>query len=428
MTRGGFPITKLVKLAACYSHERIKQHTRGGAKASGGKQGAVADAPDSSAGGKNEAHKTQADEQPPGTPDRLRIRAPVTPDLLRQVMSVVQAAAAAPAGNTPAAELGAGGPGTSSSAKNGEVALRELTVDEWLRTYPAPTAALMSGQTANGMRGTGSGTLAVHQQHQHQHGRSQGPEDTRDLWTLLERAERARDNAFKCCGVIEASTGVGLHDPSTGTGGGAGSSSGLASMTSNIEWNPQFAPRLQEAEAALVEWLTEVTMALHGLSFPFSLAFITEAPADGAGGQDVKSDEEEASALAEDLWTSYEESVKRQLELTLEARREQLREQSQPMGIALCFAAQNRACAAELLERKRAEMTALHDATVGVLRAAEKQPLLARSMAAREKWSELLIAEGCRVIDAIVERSLRARLQVCVIYLPVRAGFGLGLV
>lgn len=403
MVRGGFPLTKVVKLAACHGGEHLKLHARG--QGGGATQGAADTFAASSGGGKNESLKTQPPGEPAGTADRLRVQAPVTPDLLRQIIGVVQTAAAAPGGTAAAVAAGSG------VCRSGEVALGELTAEEWLTTYPAPTAALLSGQTANGIRGTGSGTLAV------QRARPQGPEDTRNLWALMDRAERARDNAFKCCGVIKASTGVGLHDSSTGTGsagGGGRDSNNLASMTSNIEWNPQFAPRLQDAETALVEWLTEVTMALHGLSFPFSVAFVTEPSVDGKEGTDGKSDLAETGALAEDLWTTYEESVKRQLELTLEARREQLREQSQPMGIALCFAAQNRACAAELLERKRAEMTALHDTTIGVLRAPERQPLLARSRAAREKWSDLLISEGCCVLDALVERALRARLQVCV--------------
>lgn len=403
MVRGGFSLTKLVKLAACHGDEHVKQHARG--LSSGVAQGAC-DASPASGGDKDESPKMRSEERV-GKVDRLRIRAPVTPDLLRKIIGVVQTAAAAPGGTAVAAT------GGGSGAKSGEVAVGELTAEEWLTTYPAPTAALISGQTAKGIRGTGSGTLAVHR------ARPQGPEDTRDLWVLMDRAERARDNAFKCCGVIEASTGVGLHDSTTGSGSAGGGSGGrdsnnLASMTSNIEWNPQFAPRLQEAETALVDWLTEVTIALHGLSFPFSVAFITEAAVDGKEGRDGKSDLAQTGALAEDLWTAYEESVKRQLELTLEARREHLSEQSQPMGIALCFASHNRAIAAELLERKRAEMTALHDITIGMLRAPERQPLLTRSMAAREKWSELLISDGCCALDVLVERALRARLQVCV--------------
>ena len=107
-------------------------------------------------------------------------------------------------------------------------------------------------------------------------------------------------------------------------------------------------------------------MALHGLIFQFTLAFVRdEGVAERGGDSGGKSgggrdNLAESIALTEVLWTAYEESIKRQLDLTLEARREHLREKSQPMGFALCFAAQNRACAAELLERKRAEMTALH--------------------------------------------------------------------
>lgn len=392
LARGGFPLTKLVKLAACNGGEHIKRDAR----RLGWAQGAEASL---SASGK---------DQPVGQADRLRIRAPVTPDLLRQVIGVVQAAATAPGGTAAAA-----GEGDGISA---EVSLGDLTADEWLYTFPAPTGALLSGEGPNGMhgiRGTGSGTLDV------QHARFPGSECTRDLWTLMERAERAKDNAFKCCGVIEASTGVGLHDPSAGSAGsasGTGNGTGLPSMPSNIDWNPQFAPRLQEAETALVDWLTELTMALHGLSFPFTLAFIT----DGLS-LNSKNDLAETAALTEDVWAAYEESVKRQLELTLEARREQLREQSQPMGIALCFAAQNRANAAELLERKRAEMTALHEATIGVLRAPDRQPLLRRAEAAREKWSGLLMGDGFHALDDLGERVLRARLQVLFVLASVLA-------
>ncbi|CAN0449193.1 unnamed protein product, partial [Ascophyllum nodosum] len=82
------------------------------------------------------------------------------------------------------------------------------------------------------------------------------------------------------------------------------------------------------------------------------------------------------------------------------------------MGFALCFAAQNRACAAELLERKRAEMTALHEATIGVMRAGKVQPLLVRAERARQRWSGLLVDEELHALDDLVERVLKARLQI----------------
>lgn len=395
MTRGGFPLTKLVKLAACGSSDSTstKRVSRGL-----GLDGEDGQPPASPNGGENTLKKSTAADVTRNA-DILRIRAPVTPDLLRQVIGVVQTSASSVCDAEKSGESNA-----STSSGHGET-----TAEEWLRYYPAPASALLeSSVTSNGLRGTGSGSLAVPRT------RPSGSEECRNIWTLMEAAERAKENAFKCCGVIEASTGVGLHDPSASSVSG-----GTSAMTSGMDWNPQFAPRLHEAEAALVEWLMELTMALHGLTFPFSVAFITE-PTDGyrERGHDLA----ETTALAEDLWTSYEESVKRQLELTLEARREQLREQSQPMGIALCFAAQNRACAAELLERKRAEMTALHEATVGVLRAPEKQSLLRRAEAAREKWSGLLIAEGFHALDDLVERVQRTRLQVT---LRFRADFRL---
>ena len=121
--------------------------------------------------------------------------------------------------------------------------------------------------------------------------------------------------------------------------------------------------------------MTELTMALHGLTFQFTLAFVRDEGVaergDGCGGKSGggRDDLAESIALTEVLWTAYEESIKRQLDLTLEVRREHLHEQFQPMGVALGFAAQNRACGAELLERKRAEMTTLHEATIDVMRA-----------------------------------------------------------
>lgn len=394
MTRGGFPLTKLVKLAACHAGEDFE----GGHSQCLGADGAAGPSPPPSplavfSNGEEISQRMLAEAFGGKRSDRVRIRAPVTPDLLKQVIGVVQTAAtAAPTGAR----------AETRPPRSGESALQELTAAKWLLTYPAPTSALLRGESSNGSRGTGTGSLAMPR------ARSSGVEESRDVWALMESAERAKDNAFKCCGIIEASTGVGVHDPTgsnLGSSGGSGSSAG----SSNIDWNPNFAPRLQEAEAGLVDWLTELTMAVHGLTFPFTLAFITEtSDSCSDGGRDLA----ETGALAEDMWTAYEESIKRQLDLTLEARREQLREQSQPMGIALCFAAQHRACAAELLERKRAEMTALHEATIGVLRAPERQPLLRRAEAAREKWSGLLIADGFQKLDDLVERVLRARLQV----------------
>lgn len=427
MARGGLSLTKLVKLAACCAEDggRRRGEERAGPA---GQEGSDADAPApapapidvlSARGGDESENKAGASAGvETATADRLRIRAPVTPDLLRQVIGVVKVAAAATKAPPPAVE--GGGPG-------------DLSAERWLSTYPAPTAALLDGEMSNGVRGTGTGSLAVSRV------RSSGVTDSEQSpWALMQRAERAKDNAFRCCGVIEASTRVGLQDPSAsnggssgagggsggagGSGGGAaGGGGGSSAMTSNMEWNPQFAPRLQDAEAALVDWLTELTMTLHGLTFQFTLAFVTEEGDEGGGsggGGGGGNDLAETTALAEDLWTAYEESVKRQLELTLEARRDQLREQAQPMTIALCFAAQNRASAAELLERKRVEMTALHEATVGVMRTAKVQPLLSRAEMARQKWSGLLVAEGFQALDDMVERVLKARLQVfvCVCY------------
>ncbi|CAN0427384.1 unnamed protein product, partial [Ascophyllum nodosum] len=76
---------------------------------------------------------------------RLRIRAPVTPDLLRQIIGVVQAlAGAAAAAVAPVASSPVGadvmGPG-SGTAEGGF----ELSAEEWLSTYPAPSAARLEG-------------------------------------------------------------------------------------------------------------------------------------------------------------------------------------------------------------------------------------------------------------------------------------------
>lgn len=462
LARGGFPLTKLVKLAACRAGEgdnknnnnddhstssnsgkRVGEPTssrrppssssesgpvvlsNGGRaaaddsnKKNGGGGGATVAAAAGISGSRTNNGSGSCSLDGAASGDRLRIRAPVTPDLLRQVISVLQTAAAtaAVASSTTTSDANAktGRPLPAMTAVGGRVG--DLSAKQWLSTYPAPASALLEGGTSNGFRGTGTGSLAIPLRGRSQLGAS---ENERNPWVLMERAERAKDNAFKCCGVIEASTGVGLHDPSAassngggvgagGAGNGGGSSS--STMATNMEWNPQFAPRLQEAEAAIMDWLTELTMALHGLTFQFSLAFVNDegASGGGSGGSDLA----ETTALAEDLWTAYEDSVKRQLELTLEARREQLREQSQQMGIALCFAPQNRACAAELLERKRAEMTALHEATIGVMGAPKIQPLLSRAEKARQKWSGLLVAEDLHSLDELVERVLKARLQV----------------
>ena len=363
-----------------------------------------------------------------GAVDRLRIRAPVTPDLLRQIIGVVQAsagaAAVAPVASSPVGGADVKSPGSGTARRR----LRDLSAEEWLSTYPAPSAARLEGDACNGLRGTGTGSLAIT--------RAQPSVsvsgDERNPWALMDRTERAKDSAFKCCGVIEVMTGGGVHDPTAASNGGvsangsagvgtvsgsvAGSGGGSA-IAANMEWNPQFAPRLQEAETALVDWLTELTMALHGLTFQFTLAFVRDEGVAERGGDcggksgGGRDDLAESIALTEVLWTAYEESIKKQLDLTLEARREHLREQSQPMGFALCFAAQNRACAAELLERKRAEMAALHEATIGVMRAGKVKPLLVHAERARQRWSGLLVDEELRALDDLVERVLKTRLQ-----------------
>lgn len=457
---GGFPLTKLVKLAACSTGEnreaaenshanhpkRLEEAAAGGAAAAskdgdgrapvvlsngrvgGGSGGDSQKRPETAAGGNSGGSATGGGGRPG---DRLRIRAPVTPDLLRQIIGVVQQAAAAPSdttsGKTAAAadKTAAGG----SAASDKATGLTDLSAEKWLSTYPPPNPALLEageakrngGGSGGGLRGTGTGSLSFSRgsfggssSGSGGGGGSNGRFDSgeRNPWAVVERVDRARDNAYRCCGVIESSaggstsstSGSDLLESSGGMSGGSSSSSSSSTMAANMEWNPQFAPRLQEAEGALLEWLTELTMALHGLTFQLTLAFVDE---DGGG-----SDLAESTAMAEDLWTAYEESVKRQLELTLEARREQLREQAQPMGIALCFASQNRVLASELLERKRAEMTALHEATMGVMSAPESRPLLQRAEKARQKWSGLLLPEDIYALDDLVERVLRARLQV----------------
>ncbi|CAM9738864.1 unnamed protein product [Ectocarpus fasciculatus] len=432
LRRGGFPLTKLVKLAACRSGEEERgDHSQrleeactptstppaaatGGRGDAGGGDGRAPVVLSNGRSSVVEESQKRAEAAAGGSggnasgnvlpSDRLRIRAPVTPDLLRQVIGVVQQAALVP----PAAD----------AAGKKEGAATDLSAEEWLSTYPAPDPFLLEAgeakSNAGGLRGTGTGSLSFSRGSFGGSGGGHGRSDSaeRNPWALMERVDRARDNAFKCCGVIETSAG---GASSSGGGGllessGSLTGGGSSSMAGGMEWNPQFAPRLQEAEAAILEWLTELTMALHGLTFQFTLAFIGEE--DGDDGSTGSSDLAESTALAEDLWTAYEESVKRQLELTLEARREQLREQSQPMGLALCFTAQNRVLASELLGRKRTEMTALHQATIGVMAAAKLRPLLQRAERARQKWSGLLLPEDVYALDDLVERVLRARLQV----------------
>lgn len=414
LSRGGLPLTKLVKLAACRSGEDVRDRPEEGSMGSGANGHAASSVLLQNGGG---VHA--------GAVDRLCIRAPVTPDLLRQIIGVVHVAAGVESAVSSSTRSAADVKMNRSSGSAG-VWLQDLSVKEWLSTYLAPPASCVESDGSNGLRGTGTGSLAIPRVHQRPSSTVESGHE-RDPWALMERTERAKESAFKYCGVIEAMTGVGLHDPTANNGGvsvggvaGGGTVGGGGSVIStNMDWNPQFAPRLQEAETALVDWLTELTMTLHGLTFQFTLAFVNADQAEHCRGKSSKDEGEgeskddlaESTALAEVLWTAYEESVKRQLELTLEARRGHLREQSQPMGIALCFAPQNRACAAELLERKRAEMASLHEATVGVLRAAKVQPLLVRAGRARQKWSSLLVAEELQALDDLVERVLKARLQ-----------------
>lgn len=456
---GGFPLTKLVKLAACNKDDDERQSDTNrrdnskrldetGAAAAGtgddGRAPVVLSNRGVGTGGPGGDSKkfpeAKAGARSGGRPsDRLRIRAPVTPDLLRQIIGVVQQAATAPSDTTTttqakaraaaaaaaaekkeSAGVTAATSGGGSAGSNVTTGLTDLSAEQWLSTYPPPNPALLEAGEAKqngggsassgssgggGLRGTGTGSLSFSRGSFGGGGGASGRSDSgerKNPLALVERVDRAKDNAYRCCGVIESSAGgsSGASDLLESSGSMNGGSSGMAG---SMEWNPQFAPRLQEAEGALLEWLTELTMALHSLTFQFTLAFIDE---------DGSNDLAESTALAEDLWTAYEESVKRQLELTLEARREQLREQAQPMGIALCFASQNRVLASELLERKRAEMTSLHEATMGVIAAAESRPLLQRAEKARQKWSGLLLPDDVYALDDLVERVLRARLQV----------------
>ncbi|CAN0163556.1 unnamed protein product [Ectocarpus sp. 8 AP-2014] len=57
-------------------------------------------------------------------------------------------------------------------------------------------------------------------------------------------------------------------------------------------------------------------------------------------------------------------------------------------------------------------MAALHQATIGVMAAPKLRPLLQRAERARQKWSSLLLPEDVYALDDLVERVLRARLQV----------------
>lgn len=449
LSRGGFPLTKLVKLAACGSDDERNSRPDVPGRLGTEQSFATTTATAAVVAGRGESGDGCAPvvlsdgrggggggSGGGGPSDRLRIRAPVTPDLLRQIIGIVQqAVAAVGVASPPATEQAAGLLGPAGKKENSGAATTstDLSAERWLSTYPAPNPALLEANQAksNGLRGTGTGSLSFPRGSFGGAGARSDGNSTEQInpWALMDRVERARDNAFKCCGVIETSTGGGSGSIG-GSSNGGGSSSLLESsggstnggssstITNSMEWNPQFAPRLQEAEAALVEWLTELTMALHGLTFQFTLAFVGDE-ADGRNGNgngssssSGSSDLAESTALAEDLWTAYEESVKRQLELTLEARREQLREQSHAMGIALCFAAQNRLLASELLERKRAEITALHDATIGVMMAAKWRPLLERAEKARQKWSRLLLPDDIGALDELAERVLRARLQV----------------
>ena len=162
-----------------------------------------------------------------GAVDRLRIRAPVTPYLLRQIIGVIQASAgAAAAAVAPVASSPVGGgdvmsPGLGTAGRR----LRDLSAEEWLSTYPAPSAARLEGDACNGLRGTGTGSLAIT--------RAQPSvsvsRDERNSWALIDRAERAKDSAFKCCGVIEVMTGGDVHDPTAASNGGV-SANGLAGV------------------------------------------------------------------------------------------------------------------------------------------------------------------------------------------------------
>ncbi|CAN0506875.1 unnamed protein product, partial [Ectocarpus sp. 8 AP-2014] len=240
LRRGGFPLTKLVKLAACRSgEEEHGDHSKRpeeactptstppaaalGGRGDAGRDGRAPVVLSNGRRGVGEESQKRVEAVAGGggggnasgsilPSDRLRIRAPVTPDLLRQVIGVVQQAALVP----PAADA----PGK----KEGTAA--DLLAEEWLSTYPAPDPALLEAGEAKsnaggGLRGTGTGSLSFSRGSfggsggGGGHGRSDSAE--RNPWALMERVDRARDNAFKCCGVIEASAG---GASSSGGGGG----------------------------------------------------------------------------------------------------------------------------------------------------------------------------------------------------------------
>ncbi|CAM9752906.1 unnamed protein product, partial [Choristocarpus tenellus] len=400
MTRGGFSLNKVVKLTACSSSSRT-------VGSEGGEDSQVSPVLISEA---NSANKTKPEIQEEGIKatggsmetgrggkvrgalNTLRIRAPVTQDLLKQVVGVAQAAAAVEA--DPLGEISFGR------------AVRDMSEGDWLLTYHPPEGARGAVNSAGG---TGRGSLSVPmitRRQQQTRGGDGGGGEERDLFDQLERSAAARDKATQRCRVILSSTGVvsAQEDGLVGTGTGT-----VAGSVQGLDWNPQFAPRLQEAESALVDWLTQLTWVLHTLTLPCTLAFLTDTRETGEG--DAKGSDFRRS---DELWTAYEETVARLLELTLEARREHLKEQPQPMTIALCFAAHNRASAAALLDRKRLELSTLHDLVARSLLSAEKRSLLQRAEEARRRWGGALVAEGFRALDELAERVLKTRLQVTI--------------